>query len=65
VRNGQTGGTTTDNDKVILLPELCDLPRSQGASAARKSLDDTKDESADRKNVDETHGHKSTRKRGR
>lgn len=45
--DGQTGGTTTDDDKVILVAELGDLPRGEGVRTAGEGLDGAEDGRAD------------------
>lgn len=56
VSDGQTGGTTTDNDKVIVIPKLSDLPLRKSMGTARESLDNAdEDGRANGESLDETH----------
>jgi hypothetical protein len=55
VGNGQTGGTATDNDKVILAAELGNLPLCENLSPTGKGLDDAEDGRADSESLEKTH----------
>ena len=55
IGDSQAGGTTANDDKVILVPELGDLPRGKPVGVAGESLDDAQDAGADREGVEETH----------
>ena len=55
VSNGQTGGSATDDDKVIIVAELGHLPPGEVLSAAGEGLDDTEEARSDGEGLDETH----------
>lgn len=55
VGNRQTGRATTDDDKVILVPELRHLPLGQDLVAAGQGLDGAEEQRADGESVGETH----------